>query len=76
MHQSGWHGRFTLTELCADFRVSRKTGYKWLRRYQQEGVRGLQCRSRRPRHCPHHTAEEIGPSDRGQAIGSGFVVCS
>ena len=52
-------GRFTLTELCTDFHVSRKTGYKWLRRYQQEGVRGLRCRSRRPRHCPHHTAEEI-----------------
>jgi putative transposase len=35
-------GRFTLTELCADFQISRKTGYKWLRRYQAEGLRGLQ----------------------------------
>ena len=33
-------GRLTLTELCADFHVSWKTGYKWLRRYQAEGVRG------------------------------------
>jgi transposase-like protein len=28
-------GKFTVTELCADFKVSRKTGHKWLRRYQQ-----------------------------------------
>ena len=24
-------GRFSVTELCADFHVSRKTGHKWLR---------------------------------------------
>jgi transposase InsO family protein len=52
-------GRFTLTELCADFHVSRKTGYKWLRRYQQDGVRGLRCRSRRPHGCAHQTTEKI-----------------
>ncbi len=52
-------GRFTLTELCTDFKVSRKTGHKWWRRYQTDGVRGLQERSRRPWHCPHHTSEQI-----------------
>ena len=52
-------GRFTFTELCADFGVSRKTGYKWWSRYQAEGVRGLQCRSRRPHGCAHQTAEQI-----------------
>jgi transposase len=52
-------GRFTFKELCTDFRVSRKTGYKWLRRYEADGVHGLQCRSRRPRRCPHHTPEQI-----------------
>ena len=52
-------GRLSVTELCADFHVSRKTGYKWLCRYQAEGVRGLRCRSRRPRSCAHHTAEEV-----------------
>jgi len=31
-------GRFTLTELCQDFGVSRKTGHKWLRRYEAEGT--------------------------------------
>ena len=61
-------GKFTLTELCADFHVSRKTGYKWLRRYQADGRPGLQCRSRRPHGCAHHTAEE---GKRGQALGFG-----
>jgi hypothetical protein len=35
-------GRFTLTELCVDFKISRKTGHKWWRRYRADGVRGLQ----------------------------------
>jgi transposase InsO family protein len=52
-------GRFTLTELCADFHVSRKTGHKWLRRYHTEGSAGLQEHSRRPRGCAHQTAVGI-----------------
>lgn len=52
-------GRFTVTELCKDFGVSRKTGYKWLRRYAAEGAAGLHERSRRPHGCAHHTAEKI-----------------
>jgi putative transposase len=31
-------GRYTLTELCHDFGVSRKTGHKWLSRYAAEGT--------------------------------------
>ncbi len=27
--------------LCGCFGVSRKIGYKWLRRFQEEGLRGL-----------------------------------
>jgi len=46
-------GRFTITELCADFHVSRKTGHKWLGRYRQAGVAGLRERSRRPHGCSH-----------------------
>ena len=30
-------GRFTTTELCADFGISRKTGHKYLKRYQLDG---------------------------------------
>src|SRR5918994_2827104 len=37
-----------MTALCAEFGISRKTGYKIFQRYQQIGVRGLTDRSRRP----------------------------
>src|SRR6476646_10540640 len=45
--------RFTMSELCARYGVSRRVGYKWLARYEEEGRRGLRDRSRAPRHCPH-----------------------
>src|SRR4030095_2957035 len=37
-----------MTTLCAEFGISRKTGYKIFQRYQQIGVRGLTDRRRRP----------------------------
>ena len=52
-------GRFTFTELCADFHVSRKTGHKWLRRYRRDGPAGLRERSRRPHGCTHQTAAQV-----------------
>lgn len=47
--------RFTMTELCDSFGISRKTGYKWAERYVREGVAGLEDRSRAPKRCPHAT---------------------
>lgn len=46
---------FTMTELAAQYGISPKTGYKWLARYDADGVGGLQDRSRRPRSSPHAT---------------------
>ncbi len=37
-----------MTELCREFGISRKTGYKIFDRYQDGGVQGLTDRSRRP----------------------------
>src|SRR5438128_10113633 len=37
-----------MAELCREFRISRKTGYKIFDRYQECGVQGLTDRSRRP----------------------------
>ena len=34
-------GRFTITELCSDFGISRKTGHKYLQRYDAERREGL-----------------------------------
>ncbi|MCF3651567.1 IS481 family transposase [Synoicihabitans lomoniglobus] len=52
-------GRFTVSQLCEDFDISRKTGHKWLRRYAAEGSAGLGDRSRRPRGCAHQTTTEL-----------------
>lgn len=40
---------YTMTELCEVYGISRKTGYKWARRYLEEGVDGLKDRSRAPK---------------------------
>lgn len=52
-------GLYTMSELCGRFGVSRKTGYKWARRYMIEGVEGLRDRSRAPKHCPHRSSELV-----------------
>src|SRR6266851_9139786 len=50
---------FTMTELAAQYGISRKTGYKWLERYEAEGAFGLRDRSRRPQHSPQATATDL-----------------
>ena len=51
--------RFTMAELCARYGVSRRVGYKWIVRFQEEERRGLQDRSRAPHHCPHRIHPEL-----------------
>lgn len=51
--------RFTITELCEQFGISRKTGYKHLERYAATGLKGLQARSHRPHQFPQRTDEAI-----------------
>jgi len=48
---------YTMTELCQRYGISRKTGYKWLDRFEEEGRKGLQDRSRAPHQCPHRIPE-------------------
>ncbi len=45
--------------LCERFGVSRKTGYKWLKRWREEGQEGLEDRSRRPQDSPNRTEDVI-----------------
>lgn len=47
------------SELCKRFGISRTTGYKWLRRFESDGVDGLRDKSKRPRHSPNKTPEKI-----------------
>ena len=52
-------GCWTMSELCADYRISRKTGYKWVARHEESGPGGLHDRSRRPHHNPRATDAEL-----------------
>lgn len=42
-------GGWTMSDLCREFGISRKTGYKYLERYESEGVEALKDRSRAPK---------------------------
>lgn len=46
-------------ELCREYRISRKTGYKWLARFHQRGVAGLEDLSRRPHRSPLRASGEM-----------------
>src|SRR5712691_894852 len=50
---------FTIAELCDRYGISRKTGYKWIERYEAEGPTGLHDLSRRPHGCPHQTPSVV-----------------
>ena len=50
-------GLYSFAELCVRYGVSRKTGYKWWSRYEEEGIDGLKDRSRAPLTCPHQMSE-------------------
>jgi transposase InsO family protein len=49
----------SVSELCERFGVSRKTGYKWIARYEEGGVKNLAERSRAPRNHPHKISGEV-----------------
>jgi putative transposase len=48
----------SMSRLCRFFRISRKCGYKWKRRFEREGRRGLLDRSRRPARSPRRTSQK------------------
>jgi transposase InsO family protein len=50
---------YSMSELCARYGISRKTGYKWLDRFAAEGQRGLRDRSHAPHRCPHRIPSEL-----------------
>lgn len=52
-------GLYSMSEACERFGVSRVTGYKWWKRYREEGPKGLEDRPRRPDSSPSRTARAI-----------------
>lgn len=59
-------GRATVTELCERFGISRKTGHKWINRFEEAGLAGLEEKSRAPQfHCIRASSE--GEEGEGEA---------
>ena len=52
-------GSQSFRSLCEEFGISRPTGYLWLRRYEEQGLRGIAERSRRPLVSPRRTTEYL-----------------
>lgn len=49
----------TMAELCRKYGISRKTGYKWLTRVEEEGFESFKDRSRAPHHHPNQLTEAV-----------------
>lgn len=52
-------GKYTISELCRRFHISRPTAYKLLHRFENCGYEGLKEYSRAPRKHPNETDERI-----------------
>ena len=46
-------------ELCREYEISPRVGYKWKARFEAEGLGGMGERSRRPQHSPDGLSEEV-----------------
>ena len=56
-------GKERMAALCREFGISRPTGYRWRRRFQQAGsITAVVERSRRPGHSPEET--ELSKQER------------
>ena len=52
-------GKYTITELCKSFEISRPTAYRLIDRFENQGYDGLLEQSRTPRKHPNETKEHI-----------------
>jgi transposase InsO family protein len=57
---SDWlSGDYTKSELCRIYEISRPTADKWINRYAERGLQGLEELSRAPHTHPNQTPEEL-----------------
>lgn len=53
--REGWPACRAAEAMC----VSRATAYKWVQRFREQGLAGLEDRSSRPHHCPHRLSHKL-----------------
>jgi putative transposase len=56
---SVWDRGSSFADVCRAHGISRPTGYKWFKRFLQQGLEGLREQSRRPHRCARQTADEV-----------------
>jgi transposase InsO family protein len=49
----------SFSDLCRRFKISRRIGYKWLNRFLIFGIPGMDDLSRKPKHSPLRTSDEM-----------------
>lgn len=49
----------SITDLSHKYGLTRRTVYKWLERYEKQGIDGLKELKRTPLHSPHQTKDDI-----------------
>jgi transposase InsO family protein len=52
-------GSMSFSDLCKEYNISRKTGYKWLGRFRERGLTGLKNESTRPHTSPDALSEQV-----------------
>ena len=48
-----------VAQACGEFRISRKTAYKWLNRFKQDPSQPMEDRSRQPKTSPRQTPQPV-----------------
>lgn len=51
-------GEMPFRQLCVEYGISEKTGYKWKKRFIERGTNGLLDMSKRPRRCAKQISED------------------
>ena len=52
-------GQWSMSELCDRYQISRPTGYKWVDRIENDGLKAVKDRSRAPFGHPNRTPERV-----------------
>ncbi|MDB2462574.1 integrase core domain-containing protein [Algibacter sp.] len=52
-------GKYSITELCKAFNISRPTAYKFIARFEKDGIQGLKELSTAPKKHPNSTKDEV-----------------
>ncbi len=55
-------GKYTVTELCRSFEISRPTAYKMIHKYENFGIQGLREQKSSPKNHPNKTKEHVEKS--------------